>query len=75
MIRVPQYTTGTLTSTLTATPWNGATGGLLAIDISGTLALGSSTVSVNGLGFRGGGGIRLGMPSSGNGRRSSSGKP
>jgi uncharacterized repeat protein (TIGR01451 family) len=56
VIRVPQYTTGTLTSTLTAAPWNGGTGGILALDISGTLALGSSTVSVNGLGFRGGGG-------------------
>lgn len=59
VIRVPQYTTGTFTSTLTAAPWNGATGGILAIDISGTLALGGATVSVNGLGFRGGGGIML----------------
>jgi len=59
VIRVPQYTTGTFTSTLTAAPWDGGTGGVLAIDISGTLALGGATVSVNGLGFRGGGGIRL----------------
>jgi len=59
VIRVPQYTTATLTSTLTAAAWNGSTGGILAIDVSGTLALGSSTVSVNGLGFRGGGGVKL----------------
>ena len=59
VIRVPQYTTGTLLSTLTAVPWNGGTGGILALDISGTLALGGATVSVNGLGFRGGGGVRL----------------
>lgn len=56
IIRVPQYTTATLGSTLTAFPWNGAVGGVLAIDVSGTLTLGGATVSVNGLGFRGGGG-------------------
>jgi len=59
VIRVPQYTTATLGSTLTAKAWDGSTGGVLAVDVSGTLTLGSSTVSVNGLGFRGGGGIKL----------------
>jgi uncharacterized repeat protein (TIGR01451 family) len=59
VIRVPQYTTATLGSTLTALTWNGATGGILAIDVSGTMALGSATVSVNGEGFRGGGGRQL----------------
>jgi uncharacterized repeat protein (TIGR01451 family) len=56
VIRVPQYTTATLASTLTALPWNGAAGGVLAIDVSGTVTLGGATVSVDGLGFRGGGG-------------------
>ena len=56
VIRVPQYTTATLGSTLTAIAWNGATGGVLAVDVSGTLTLGGATVSVDGLGFRGGGG-------------------
>ena len=56
VIRVPQYTTATLGSTLTAAAWNGATGGVLAVDVSGTLSLGGATVSVNGEGFRGGGG-------------------
>jgi uncharacterized repeat protein (TIGR01451 family) len=59
VIRVPQYTTATLGSTLTAKAWDGSAGGVLAIDVSGTLTLGSSTVSVNGLGFRGGGGVKL----------------
>jgi len=59
IIRVPQYTTATLGSTLTALPWNGATGGVLAVDVSGTVTLGGATVSVNGLGFRGGGGRQL----------------
>ncbi len=60
VIRVPQYTTATLSSTLMALPWNGSTGGVLAIDVSGTLSLGGATVSVNGLGFRGGAGRVLG---------------
>jgi uncharacterized repeat protein (TIGR01451 family) len=69
IIRVPQYTTATLTSTLTALPWGGTVaaaggsmlnpvmaGGVLAIDVSGTLTLNGAVVSVNGQGFRGGGG-------------------
>ena len=53
VIRVPQYTTATLSSTLTASAWNGSTGGVLALDTTGTLTL-NGTVSVSGLGFRGG---------------------
>lgn len=60
VIRVPQYTTATLGSTLTALAWNGSAGGVLAVDASGTITLGGATVSVNGLGFRGGGGRVLG---------------
>jgi uncharacterized repeat protein (TIGR01451 family) len=61
VIRVPQYTTATLGTGLTAAPWNGATGGVLAIDVAGTLDMGggATTVSVDGLGFRGGGGIKM----------------
>ena len=53
VIRVPQYTTATLSSALTADPWNGDTGGVLAVDIENTLTLGGN-VDVSGLGFRGG---------------------
>ncbi|MGA9752001.1 MAG: hypothetical protein WBS54_09450, partial [Acidobacteriota bacterium] len=53
VIRVPQYSTATLSSTLTCLPWNGSVGGVLAMDVAGTLTLGG-TVSVDGLGFRGG---------------------
>ena len=56
VVRVPQHTTATLGGTLTAAPWNGSSGGILALDISGNLALGTATVSVTGQGFRGGGG-------------------
>ncbi len=54
VIRVPVYTSGTLTSTLGASAWDGNRGGVLAFDVTGTLTLGSATISLNGLGFRGG---------------------
>jgi len=55
VVRVPQYSSATLAAGLTAAAWDGGTGGILAIDVSGNLSLGSATVSVDGLGFRGGG--------------------
>ena len=55
VVRVPQYSSATLGSSLTALPWNGSTGGILAIDVAGNLSLGGATVSVDGMGFRGGG--------------------
>src|SRR6202166_4572983 len=59
IVRVPNYATATLTSTLTASAWNGATGGILALNVSGALTLNTATVRVDGLGFRGGAGLRL----------------
>ncbi|HVR40738.1 MAG TPA: C25 family cysteine peptidase, partial [Thermoanaerobaculia bacterium] len=56
VIRVPQYTTASFGAALTALDWTGAVGGVLAIDVAGTLTLNSQTVSVNGQGFRGGAG-------------------
>ena len=35
VIRVPQYATATLSSTLTASAWDGSSGGVLALDIAG----------------------------------------
>ncbi|MCX7830243.1 MAG: hypothetical protein N2445_04195, partial [Acidobacteria bacterium] len=58
VVRVPQYSTATLSSTLTCLAWNGSVGGILALDVSGTLTLGG-TVSVDGMGFRGGTGRQL----------------
>jgi uncharacterized repeat protein (TIGR01451 family) len=58
VVRVPQYSSATLSSGLTASAWNGASGGILALDIAGTLSLGG-TVSVDAKGFRGGGGRQL----------------
>jgi len=59
VIRVPQYATATFGAGLTAASWDGSSGGVLALDIAGALTLGSTTVSVDGLGFRGGAGMQL----------------
>jgi len=58
VVLVPQYSTATL-GAATAAAWNGSTGGILALDLSGALNLGGATVSVDGLGFRGGAGMQL----------------
>lgn len=57
VVRVPQYTTATTSSTLTASAWNGSVGGVLALDTTGALTL-AGTVSVSGLGFGGGVGLQ-----------------
>lgn len=59
VVRVPQYVTVTLSSGLTALAWNGATGGILALDVRENVFLNSATVSVAGKGFRGGAGLQL----------------
>lgn len=54
VVRVSRRATATMTSTLTASAWDGRTGGILAFDVAGALALNSASVSVSGRGFRGG---------------------
>jgi len=58
VVLVPQYTSATL-GALTATAWNGSTGGILALDIAGQLNLGGAAVHVDGQGFRGGAGMQF----------------
>ena len=58
IIRVPQYTSATFSSTLAPLTWNGSVGGVLVLDVSSQLTLGG-TVAADALGFRGGGGITL----------------
>jgi hypothetical protein len=55
IIRVPQYSTATLSSTYTAAYWDGKTGGVAALDVASTLNLGGASVYASGDGFRGGG--------------------
>ena len=53
VIRVPQYSTATVSGTVNALFWNGSVGGIVAMDVTGTLT-NNGTISANGAGFRGG---------------------
>ncbi len=55
IVRVPQYSSATISGNLTAPYWNGTTGGVVILDVAGSLAMGGS-IDVAGRGFRGGGG-------------------
>jgi uncharacterized repeat protein (TIGR01451 family) len=59
VIRVPQYTSATLSSALVPLAWDGNLGGVLAIDVASQLTL-SGAVAADSLGFRGGAGRILG---------------
>lgn len=56
IIRVPQYANATLSGTVTALPWNGINGGVVALDVAQTLDLNNQIFDADGAGFRGGGG-------------------
>lgn len=55
VVRIPQFTTLTvsMTGTVTALPWDGQRGGIVALHVRDTLTL-QGTIDVGGLGFRGG---------------------
>ncbi len=57
VIRVPQYANATVSGTVSALPWNGSTGGVLAIDVADRLTFAGGTLNASGLGFRGGGAL------------------
>lgn len=57
IIRVPRYNTLTVNSggILTTTPWNGVSGGILAVEVLGATTVNAGgSIDVSGLGFRGG---------------------
>lgn len=53
VVSVPIYTDQTLTGTISAPPWDGNIGGVVAIDDIGTMTL-AGDIDVSGLGFSGG---------------------
>ena len=57
IIRVPQYSSLTLAGNVQSTYWNGATGGVVVLDVAGQLSWGGFSIDVAGRGFRGGGGV------------------
>jgi|GEM_PF-2404794 len=60
VIRVPQYSTLTVSGSITGSAWNGSTGGVLVLDVAGKTILTGNSASLNmtARGFRGGGGKR-----------------
>ncbi|RZJ92283.1 MAG: hypothetical protein EOO60_07215, partial [Hymenobacter sp.] len=58
VVRVPQYSNVTLGGQLNALAWNGSIGGVLILDVAGTLTMAGQTLNAAGLGFRGGAGIK-----------------
>lgn len=53
VVRVPQYNQPVISGTLTCKAWDGSTGGILALDATGTIDL-QSDMDVSAKGFRGG---------------------
>ena len=58
VVRIPQYASLTLGGQLDALAWNGNAGGILAIDVAGTLNLNGKILNAAAAGFRGGAGLR-----------------
>ena len=61
IIRVPQYSSLTLSGNVQSTYWNGSTGGVVILDVAGQLTWNGFTIDVLGRGFRGGAGIDQGF--------------
>lgn len=58
VIRVPQYSNLAVADSVAGAPWNGATGGVLALDVAGrTTFSANAKLTMTGRGFRGGGGV------------------
>jgi len=60
LITVPVYNNVLINNgDLTSSPWNGTTGGVLVLEVTGTLDFGVQNIDVTGKGFRGGAVIQL----------------
>ncbi|MDX2284283.1 MAG: T9SS type A sorting domain-containing protein [Bacteroidia bacterium] len=53
LVRVPVYTDVEIKGTLTGQAWNGSTGGIIAVEASGTMTM-KAHIDASGIGFRGG---------------------
>lgn len=59
VVRIPQYSSVTLAGQINPAKWNGQSGGIAAIDVSGNLNLNGNNIDATGAGFRGAGVIVL----------------
>jgi hypothetical protein len=59
VILVPAYLNAVLGGMVTASPWDGATGGIAALEVVNNLDFNGGAIAVDGMGFRGGGGRQL----------------
>ena len=60
VVRIPQYQNLTISGTVAPAAWNGSTGGILALDVTGQLAFATGAkLDASGTGFRGGAGQQL----------------
>ncbi len=59
LVRVPQFENLTLTDDLTVLPWDGRSGGVLALDVRRRLHLSGHRLDARGAGFRGGAALTL----------------
>ncbi|SUJ03796.1 Uncharacterized protein conserved in bacteria [Sphingobacterium spiritivorum] len=54
IVRLTQFSNLTMTNDIKTIPWNGSAGGLIAIDVAGTLDMNGRTINASLTGFRGG---------------------
>ncbi len=54
VVRIPQYSSLTVSGTIRAASWDGTSGGVVAFDVAGNLNMNSGTVTAASRGFRGG---------------------
>ncbi|MBF9239866.1 T9SS type A sorting domain-containing protein [Hymenobacter sp. BT683] len=60
VVRIPQYQNLTVSGTVAPKAWDGSTGGVLALDVTGQLTFASgASLDASGKGFRGGAGQKL----------------
>jgi uncharacterized repeat protein (TIGR01451 family) len=60
VVRIPQYRNLTISGTVTPAAWDGRTGGILALDVTGQLTFDNGAkIDASGVGFRGGAGQQL----------------
>jgi uncharacterized repeat protein (TIGR01451 family) len=60
VVRIPQYQNLTVSGTVAPSAWDGRTGGILALDVTGELAFNAGArLDASGKGFRGGAGQQL----------------